>query len=172
MKPSEWVALIYATRTIRADLSEKLQIASAISCLYSRTTSTPTRLKRFGAEVLYGTDGVRLLRRGRYSDGMGSEPPSAGLAERIEEIEREVFGDERSDPSTPHAYRVPDGETLAHFRTRLGLTQTEVAERAGVSKTTVREVERGRTNPSETTLRALLATYREAWEAQGGEGDV
>jgi repressor LexA len=47
------------------------------------------------------------------------------------------------------------GRRLKAARMRLGLTQTELAERAGVKQNSISEIERGRRRPSRTTLRAL-----------------
>lgn len=48
------------------------------------------------------------------------------------------------------------GALLAQARRRAGLTQAELAARAGTSQAAISDYERGRRDPSVTTLRRLL----------------
>lgn len=49
------------------------------------------------------------------------------------------------------------GRLLARARSRAGLTQRELALRAGTSQSVVARIERGRTDPGAATLERLLA---------------
>jgi transcriptional regulator with XRE-family HTH domain len=49
------------------------------------------------------------------------------------------------------------GAMLREARTRAGLTQRELAARAGTSQSVVARIERGRTDPSFRTMQRLLA---------------
>lgn len=56
----------------------------------------------------------------------------------------------------PFANRLLDGESpLRVYRDLRGLTQVELAEKAGVNRVTVAEIETGRKQGSVSTLRAL-----------------
>ncbi|MGH7578291.1 MAG: helix-turn-helix domain-containing protein [Longimicrobiales bacterium] len=49
------------------------------------------------------------------------------------------------------------GDVLREARARARLTQRELARRAGTAQSVVARIERGQTDPSTGTLRALLA---------------
>jgi transcriptional regulator with XRE-family HTH domain len=49
------------------------------------------------------------------------------------------------------------GRLLAQARSRAGLTQRELARRAGTSQSVVARIERGQTDPGAATLERLLA---------------
>src|SRR5919106_4888953 len=49
------------------------------------------------------------------------------------------------------------GRLLAQARSRAGLTQRELAQRAGTSQSVVARIERGQTDPGAATLGRLLA---------------
>lgn len=50
------------------------------------------------------------------------------------------------------------GEAIREFRTRLGISQEALGYKAGLHRTYVSDLERGRRNPTAVTLRALAAT--------------
>ncbi len=54
------------------------------------------------------------------------------------------------------------GRRVADRRRRLGLTQGDLAARAGVRHETVNRVERGKTSPDFSTIRKLVTALREA----------
>jgi len=49
------------------------------------------------------------------------------------------------------------GERIARRREQLGLTQQQVAERAGVRQAEISRIERGKANPTQTTLEKIAA---------------
>jgi transcriptional regulator with XRE-family HTH domain len=51
------------------------------------------------------------------------------------------------------------GPVLRASRERVGVTQQEIAERAGASTATVSRLENGKTHPSEPILDAILDAY-------------
>lgn len=53
-------------------------------------------------------------------------------------------------------YSVSLGKTILDARTRLKLTQNEVAERAGIGSRTVLNIENGKGNPKMTVLYSLI----------------
>lgn len=53
-------------------------------------------------------------------------------------------------------YSVSLGKAILHARTRLKLTQDEVAERAGIGSRTVLNIENGKGNPKMTVLYSLI----------------
>ncbi len=57
---------------------------------------------------------------------------------------------------------LPTPAELKAQRARLGLTQAELAERAGVSQSLIARVEGGKVDPSYSTLRALVEALNEA----------
>jgi transcriptional regulator with XRE-family HTH domain len=64
--------------------------------------------------------------------------------------------------------RKPLSTTLVELRTKHGLTQAELAERSGVTKRTIEDVEQGRSeDPKCATLAALATalgiTMQELW---------
>lgn len=65
-----------------------------------------------------------------------------------------------------------DGEVLARSlvtrRRRAGLTQAELARRAGIRVETLNRVERGRTTPDFATIRKLVAAIKQAEQVGGG----
>lgn len=54
------------------------------------------------------------------------------------------------------AVAIPTGEDLRRWRQRLGLTQAEVARRAGVSQPLIARIEKGSVDPRLSTLRAVM----------------
>lgn len=62
------------------------------------------------------------------------------------------------------------GRRVRAARRRLGLTQTELAERAGVKQNSVSEIERGRRRPSRTMLRAIAVALDLPEAVLVGEG--
>jgi transcriptional regulator with XRE-family HTH domain len=52
------------------------------------------------------------------------------------------------------------GKNVRHLRIGAGLTQTALAERAGVDRTHLSRLERGRLMPTLVTLRRLAKTLR------------
>ncbi len=59
------------------------------------------------------------------------------------------------------------GRRLADRRGRAGLTQAQLAERAGVRTETLNRIERGHTNPDFGTIRKLVTALVVAEHAQG-----
>ncbi|MEM2739539.1 MAG: CBS domain-containing protein [Candidatus Bathyarchaeia archaeon] len=51
---------------------------------------------------------------------------------------------------------IPTGEAIRRLRKRAGLTQKELAERAGVSQSLISRIERGSVDPKLSTLQAVL----------------
>jgi transcriptional regulator with XRE-family HTH domain len=51
----------------------------------------------------------------------------------------------------------PVGERVAHLRGRLDMTQTELAKKAGVSQSTVAQIESGKKDPSVSTLKKIAS---------------
>src|SRR5579871_6628615 len=61
-------------------------------------------------------------------------------------------------PQSPPCQRLPFGALLRHYRTVAGLTQEELAERAGLSVRNLRSLERGAPQrPHHTTIERLAA---------------
>ena len=58
-------------------------------------------------------------------------------------------------------YRIPSPEELQQLRRKVGLTQSELASRAGISQSLIARIERGHVNPSLATLRRILAVIEE-----------
>lgn len=50
------------------------------------------------------------------------------------------------------------GQAIRHFRTQLDISQEELGYRAGLHRTYVSDVERGRRNPTAVTLLSLAGT--------------
>lgn len=55
------------------------------------------------------------------------------------------------------------GEELRRLRKRVGLTQGELAERAGISQQSLSAIERGRTKPRPSTVFRILAQFPLEW---------
>ncbi|MFW9984994.1 MAG: CBS domain-containing protein [Candidatus Odinarchaeota archaeon] len=53
-------------------------------------------------------------------------------------------------------YRVPSPKELQELRKKVGLTQSELAERVGISQSLVARIEKGQVNPSVSTLKRIL----------------
>lgn len=64
---------------------------------------------------------------------------------------------------TPYDYRFPTGEELKIMRNTCNLTATDVADALDFAETTVYNMEGGRTQPSLTSLKRLLALYKQEW---------
>ncbi len=62
---------------------------------------------------------------------------------------------------------MPDPTMLRKLRLKLGLTQSELARRAGISQSLVARIEAGGVDPRVSTLRKILDVLR---EDRGGEG--
>jgi len=63
------------------------------------------------------------------------------------------------------AYEIPSGDDLKRWRASLGLTQAEVARRAGVSQPLIARIERGTVDPRASTLRSVLRALSTAERA-------
>jgi len=61
----------------------------------------------------------------------------------------------------------PLGLAVKEFRIRAGLTQEEVAQRAGLHRTHVGLVERGGRNATFNTISTILAVLQVSWEEFG-----
>lgn len=73
----------------------------------------------------------------------------------------------------PRSYRLPTGEDLRSIRERLGLSQRDAAEQAGIgSHRTVGRIENGSREGSVGTVRSLLDTYRILWTEDEDVDDV
>ncbi len=59
----------------------------------------------------------------------------------------------------------PLGRVLAVLRTARDLTQSDLARRSGVKRSSISEYERGKSTPDAVTLRRLLAAMRFGWTA-------
>lgn len=68
----------------------------------------------------------------------------------------------------PHASS--PGQRLVEARSRLGLSQTELAEKSGVSANAIVNFEKGHTKPRIKTLMALAEAVEQPWELFRGEG--
>jgi len=60
------------------------------------------------------------------------------------------------------AFAIPETEELRRWRQSLGLTQAEVAKRAGVSQPLIARIERGTVDPRLSTLRRIVAALASA----------
>jgi len=60
------------------------------------------------------------------------------------------------------SFRLPTPEEIRRLRLRAGLTQKELARRAGVSQSLVARIERGDINPRLSTLKKILDVINEA----------
>jgi len=60
------------------------------------------------------------------------------------------------------SFRLPTPEEIRKLRLRAGLTQKELAKRAGVSQSLVARIERGDINPRLSTLKKILDVINEA----------
>ena len=58
-------------------------------------------------------------------------------------------------------FKVPTPEELQELRRKVGLTQTELGNRVGISQSLIARIERGKVNPSVTTLRRILKVIEE-----------
>jgi len=58
-------------------------------------------------------------------------------------------------------YRIPSAKELQQLRRKVGLTQSELASRVGISQSLIARIERGHVNPSLTTLRRILEVIEE-----------
>ncbi|WP_456474137.1 CBS domain-containing protein [Candidatus Pyrohabitans sp.] len=58
-------------------------------------------------------------------------------------------------------FDLPTPEDLKRFRKRLGLTQTQLAERAGVSQSLIARIEAGDIDPRLSTLRKIVNALKE-----------
>jgi transcriptional regulator with XRE-family HTH domain len=59
------------------------------------------------------------------------------------------------------------GEILRSFRLRTGLSQEELADRAGLHRTYIGSVERGERNPSFLSLQRILESSGARWSTFG-----
>jgi len=91
---------------------------------------------------------VELCRRA------GLPPPAAQTAPAPPDTAAETLDTERL------------AERLAERRKRAGLTQAQLAERAGVRVETLNRVERGKTTPDFSTIRKLVTAMNDAEAAQ------
>lgn len=67
--------------------------------------------------------------------------------------------DSADDEAAPHAHKSRMAYALQRERNRLGLSLSEAAKQAGVSKSTLSQLEAGTGNPSVETLWALATSY-------------
>ncbi|TRO55262.1 helix-turn-helix domain-containing protein, partial [Candidatus Bathyarchaeota archaeon] len=58
-------------------------------------------------------------------------------------------------------FRVPSPKELQELRKQVGLTQSELAERVGISQSLVARIEKGQVNPSVSTLKRILNVIEE-----------
>lgn len=70
------------------------------------------------------------------------------------------------------AARVSLGQVMRTFRQRRALSQEELADRAGVHRTYVGQVERGERNPSFESLDRLLRALGVSWAQFGAAVDA
>lgn len=68
--------------------------------------------------------------------------------------------------STPDEFRIPTPTELQELRLIVGLTQQEVADELGISRTTISHWESGVQSPSLNQARDLIAVYAEHFEDQ------
>lgn len=58
-------------------------------------------------------------------------------------------------PKAKQSIEYPIGERIAHLRARLNLTQVDLSKKAGVSQSTIAQIESGKKDPSVSTLKKL-----------------
>jgi len=61
-------------------------------------------------------------------------------------------------------FRLPTPEDVKKLRKKVGLTQTELAKKAGVSQSLIARIERGSVDPRLSTLQKILSAMQEANE--------
>lgn len=90
----------------------------------------------------------------------------------LELADRVIVLFEGEDPASGVLPRhASPGERLMEARSRLGLSQTELAEKSGVSANAIVNFERGHTKPRVKTLMALAEAVGQPWELFKTEGD-
>jgi len=67
---------------------------------------------------------------------------------------------------------IPSPEDIRRMRIRAGLTQKELAERAGVSQSLIARIERGSVDPRLSTLRRILSALEDAMKGRVRAKDV
>ncbi len=58
-------------------------------------------------------------------------------------------------------YTMPNPEEIKNYRHKVGLTQAEVAKRAGVSQSLIARIEAGDVDPRVSTLRSIIGVMKE-----------
>lgn len=61
-------------------------------------------------------------------------------------------------------YTIPTPEEIKNFRTKVGLTQSKVAKRAGVSQSLIARIEAGGVDPRLSTLKRIIDVLKEEEE--------
>lgn len=87
-------------------------------------------------------------------------------------MERKASAVEKSS-SLLYSVLMISAEQIRGARAMLGLTQADLAERAGISVTGLNNIERGSSDPKASTLRAIQAALEAAgviFVAENGEG--
>jgi predicted transcriptional regulator len=69
-------------------------------------------------------------------------------------------------------FRVPTPKELQDLRKKVGLTQTKLAERVGISQSLVARIEKGQVNPSVVTLKRILNVIEEQKKVHRTLGDL
>lgn len=59
-------------------------------------------------------------------------------------------------------YEIPGSKELRQYRIKLGLTQTELAQRAGVSQSLIARIEKGDVDPRVSTLTKIINVLKES----------
>ncbi len=61
-------------------------------------------------------------------------------------------------------YTIPSSEEIKNYRHKVGMTQTTVAEKAGVSQSLIARIEAGDVDPRVSTLKRIIAVLKDAEE--------
>jgi len=69
-------------------------------------------------------------------------------------------------------FRIPSPEEIQEIRRKVGLTQSELAKRVGISQSLIARIECGRVNPSIVTLRRILAVIEKERKAHSFVIDI
>jgi DNA-binding XRE family transcriptional regulator len=89
-----------------------------------------------------------------FTHGMFHAPTAVIDDVSMRNMAEKVLGIRIAEIEAIHDAKLP--EAVANYRKRAGMTQQELADAAGVSRTNLSNIERGRGNPTDSTRRKLM----------------